>query len=183
MSVERPLTDLDADLRALLAIEPSPEFAARVRSRVAGERMAGWGWTPWLLVASTACGVGLAIVLAWPSAGVQAPEPPAAPRLALGEAALPALPGVPELPPAPRRAAATPSESPRVFPPVAVAEVLVDPRQRTAVDALLALTNRGAVLEFVPAPNPVAAEIVVDPLNVPVLTVDPLPGTPGAEKE
>jgi hypothetical protein len=129
--------------------------------------------------------VVLAVVLAWPSAGVQAPEPPVAPRLALGEAALPTpvAPGVIELPPAPRRAAATPLESPRVFPAVAVAEVLVDPRQRRAVDALVALTNRGAVLEFVPAPRPPAAEIVVDPLNVPVLTVDPLPGTPGTEKE
>ena len=40
-----PLTDLDADLRRLLSVTPSPQFMARVRTRISGESMARAWWS------------------------------------------------------------------------------------------------------------------------------------------
>jgi hypothetical protein len=186
---ERPLTDLDAELRALLSVDASPEFAARVRMRIAGERIAPrWGCVP-LSLGGLAAAVLVVAVVSRP-AGAPAPVAPAPPLAGVGAPAIPSLP-VPPWPDAvtlsePRRPGAA-RRGPARGEPVGVAvasspEAIVDPRQRTAIDALLALTNRGAVLEFVPAPASVATDIVVEPLNVPVLTVEPLPTSVGAER-
>jgi hypothetical protein len=65
---------LDREIEALLAVEPSPEFVARVRQRIA----AGPAPSPWWLSWRPAtAGVGLAAVigaaLLWPSAAPVAP--------------------------------------------------------------------------------------------------------------
>jgi hypothetical protein len=56
------LTDaaLDRDLEAALAVDPSPEFAARVRTRVQGERDASW--SPWRWGVAAAAGAVVVIV-------------------------------------------------------------------------------------------------------------------------
>jgi hypothetical protein len=73
------LTDdgaLERDLEALLAVEPSPEFVARVRSRVAGESVAS-PWTfEWRIAAAAAIVIlmtgGLAV---WRSVSTGSAEP------------------------------------------------------------------------------------------------------------
>ena len=68
---QHPLTDsrLERELESALGIEPSPEFVARVRTRIAGEpevsmwRMALWGRGFQPLVALAVVGVVLAVVI------------------------------------------------------------------------------------------------------------------------
>jgi hypothetical protein len=58
---------LDREIESLLAVEPSPEFVARVRARVANEPAPG-GWrASWLLAIAGAVAVVIAAVIAWPS--------------------------------------------------------------------------------------------------------------------
>jgi hypothetical protein len=56
--------DLDSELAALLSVEPSVEFVARVRMRIAAEP-APRSWRPsWLLVTASACALLVTIGLA-----------------------------------------------------------------------------------------------------------------------
>ena len=43
---------IDREIQAALAIDPSPEFLARVRTRIAAEPPGGTAWWPWTLVAA-----------------------------------------------------------------------------------------------------------------------------------
>ena len=61
---ERAVSLAEADFERLLSVEPSPEFAAKVRARVAEESMnrtRGWGWVS--LLATVAAAVILVLVL------------------------------------------------------------------------------------------------------------------------
>jgi hypothetical protein len=57
---ERAVSAAEADFERLLSVEPSPEFAAKVRARVAEERMNrpedGAGSARWRLAAAVDCG-------------------------------------------------------------------------------------------------------------------------------
>jgi hypothetical protein len=68
MSLEREIEDL-------LAVDPSPEFVAKVRQRIAAEASPPLRWLSWR---HATAGVGLAAVvgaaLLWPSAGPVAPR-------------------------------------------------------------------------------------------------------------
>jgi hypothetical protein len=178
---ERPLTDLDAELRALLSVEPSPEFTARVRLRVADQRMsARWPWVP-LSLGSVGVAAAVLVVVSVSTPAVLLPPPPSPPVAAVRGPAIPSLP-TPTWPDSPRGGAPRRQESHAAMAAAPSPDVIVDPRQRAAVDALIALTNQGTVLTFVSEPLPMATDIVVEPLNVPPLTVDP-PGMPaGAER-
>ena len=58
---------LDREIESLLATEPSPEFVARVRARVANEPEPG-GWRPAFIFAMAgAVAVVIVAVIAWPS--------------------------------------------------------------------------------------------------------------------
>jgi hypothetical protein len=64
-----PLNDaaLEQEIEALLSVQPSPDFAARVRSRVAEEPVSsGWGWR-WRIAAVTTAVVLTSIAVAWRS--------------------------------------------------------------------------------------------------------------------
>lgn len=72
-----------------------------------------------------------------------------------------------------------PAES--ATPPV---EVIVDARQRAGIDLAIALAAAGTVLPLAPAADlPTPSDIVVEPLTVPLLTVDPPAKPAGAQKE
>ena len=58
---------LDREIESLLATEPSPEFVARVRARVASEPEPG-GWRlPFIFSTAGAVAVVIVAVIAWPS--------------------------------------------------------------------------------------------------------------------
>ena len=114
-------TALEREIETLLAVEPSRDFVARVRSRVAGESMSvGWGWRwPIAAVATTVAvavvGAVLGTVL-WPPA--QQPAPPVRQMTASLENSVP--PPGPDL-------------EPHIVPPQAVSVVV----PRRAVDIAL----------------------------------------------
>jgi hypothetical protein len=68
---------IDQELRAALDVEPSPEFVARVRTRIA-TKPAPRGWRIWSLVAAAAAvaAVVLAALLVSPPATVVNPQAP-----------------------------------------------------------------------------------------------------------
>jgi hypothetical protein len=84
---------LDREIESLLAVEPSPEFLARVRARVAAEPAPG-GWRTWMLVVPGVAVVAIAVLIVWPSRE-QAPNhhAPALPvSQQTAEAVLPVIP-------------------------------------------------------------------------------------------
>ena len=56
-------SSLDREIESMLAVEPSPEFVARVRARVAEEPEPGRWWSSWTL----AVAVVILAVIVWPS--------------------------------------------------------------------------------------------------------------------
>jgi len=61
---ERVVTEAEADLDRLLSIEPSPEFAAKVRARIAAEPpVRGWNWGRLLVPLAAAAGLVLVVTL------------------------------------------------------------------------------------------------------------------------
>jgi hypothetical protein len=56
---------IERDLQRALAIEPSPEFVARVRLRVADERMRAPWWSGWRMPAIAAAAIVLAVAVIW----------------------------------------------------------------------------------------------------------------------
>jgi hypothetical protein len=191
MPHERPLNDLDRELRDLLAIEPSPEFAAGIRARVAEQAIAG-GWRPPLWLAAAAVLVvsaGLGLVMLTPS---RAPSV-VAPDVRLSVAPVPVAPVAAVVPPAapagpsaerrregtmrtsqpPARAGAADSQAP---------VIIIDPRQREVVARLFDDLRRSmAGGREVKVDDTVAeteiAEIALAPIAVAPMVVEPIPVT------
>lgn len=178
------------DLRAELSIEPSPEFAAKVRQTIdAAPARSFWNVWTWTAVAATCGMVAIAITGAvWLRTGgavvtpggatlpTQTTEPSTVPSLA--QSATPML--TPTAPttrtmtkPATARAAATETRL----------EVLVPPDQLNAIRQLMSAVRTGAVKEMAPAPeliDPVTGELIQPkPIEIPLITVEPLPGPEG----
>jgi len=58
---------VDREIAALLAVDPSPEFLASVRARVAREpEPAAWRWS-WMVVTAGAVAMVIVAVMVWPS--------------------------------------------------------------------------------------------------------------------
>ena len=104
---------LDRELDAALGVEPSPEFLARVRTRLASEpalvprRFSGAVWhlpRPWLACATAAAILIAAALALWPPLARIDPE-----QASTGAAA----PGTPRAAAPPTQRAATASRSPR----------------------------------------------------------------------
>jgi hypothetical protein len=72
----KPDTPLDREIEALLAVEPSPDFVSRVRTRIAEAPAPGWitglnmGWTS-LAAGSVVVAVFVAVVISKPHENVQ----------------------------------------------------------------------------------------------------------------
>ena len=108
-----PLNDLDVDreLQSLLAADPSPEFVARIRSRIASEPgpsqssvaglqlpTASAGWWPWKFavgIAAAAAVVVLAVAISRPRTSDVAPQTLTATALANTSTTMAALKGRP----------------------------------------------------------------------------------------
>jgi hypothetical protein len=196
-----PMNEIDAELRRLLAVAPSPQFEARVRTRLETERMAGgWGIRPWMLAATAAAAVLIALVsgalmLDTPSSrlpespplnvAVRQPQPPVEPSSGVPDAGQGRRP-VALRPAGSRPSLVASSAAGRSSEP----EVLVDDRVKAAVDHLFA-TAAGRVLGDPPVtrmsdlgqpPAEIVVEpLVVEPVRVPVIDsgaaiFQPIPG-------
>lgn len=177
-----PVNDasLDREIESMLAAEPSAEFLARVRTRVAEELEPG-RWRPsWMFAVAGAAAVVMAIVV-WQSrepasssitVSVQAPQ-----------VAELVKPSVPEVVPATRRgttrradrAAAAALRANETSGPTSLVPVVAADDAR-AFDAMLAtLRNPGVVLVFdheAAAPSLSASAIAIPPI-----AIEPLPTT------
>ena len=58
---------LDQAIESMLAAEPSPEFVARVRARVAEESEPGRWRVSWIFAAATAVAAAIVALIVWPS--------------------------------------------------------------------------------------------------------------------
>jgi hypothetical protein len=192
----RAIAAAEADLQRLLSVEPSVEFAAKVRERIAAERSDAPRWfTAWrlTLAAASLAVVGLLIAFAVRRTPSEVPSP--APSIVKREPA-PVQPVRPEPDSGSRgasreeritnregreanrevREARTEERVARNEP-----EVLVPPDQRIAIARALALSQTGALDErMFPADQPQAVAgndapsvppIVVEDVVVPPITV------------
>jgi hypothetical protein len=148
---------LDREIASMLASEPSPEFLARVRTRVAEESAPrAWQWS-WVFACATAMAAVIGTVVVW-----QSREPVPVPSVAVAE---PAIADVIEPPVAPSEVQAVrrPSVQPRVFRAVAttdridlsVPEVMVAENEAKTFAALVASLRQSRFDVAVPAaPDP-----------------------------
>lgn len=171
--------ELDRLLRETMAVEPSPEFLARARERIGRQPVASrWG-SGWLVVTAGAVVAFVAAVVVLPSFVANRtalPSPPAAapPPIA---AVLP----VPDMPPPPVERRTIRPRRLQSAPAAAASSsaeplVIIDPRQRAAVNALVALLSRrkadeGAIPLKTDLPDGVAPSITVDSLVVSPIAV------------
>jgi hypothetical protein len=153
------LNALDRELSELLAVEPSPEFAAKVRARIERQPETTFGWRHWM-GAAVAAAVIIAVVLAM--VGRRAPQvraPLTAPRdVHLSPKVDPVTQTPAAVSPSPDIARARHAERRERAP-----EVLVDPALAAAVRRL---TTEQRVLPEMP-PEPSLLPVVVQPLKVP----------------
>lgn len=92
---------IDRELHAALDIDPSPDFLARVRQRVASEPEPR-GWRAWWVVPVAAAAIGALVVVVWQT---PVPDPPEAEHLLASRvpAALVVVPRLSGHPPSPAR--------------------------------------------------------------------------------
>jgi hypothetical protein len=184
---ERPLTDeaLDREVSRALAVDPSPEFVARIRQRLAsGPAPAAWR-VSWTVYAGTFAAAAAAIVLVV----VSRDTPPA--TLPLTARPIPAIGRLAEVAPALSHSldrGEIRSVSPRVpslskNPRQSDPEIIIDVREASALRALIAGASheRVDVAPLVTLAAKAAAllqspEIVVSPI-----TIEPLAPGPGGE--
>jgi hypothetical protein len=186
---------MDGDLRALLAIEPSPPFEARVRARVAGERQRSAGWMSWRMPAAVAAAAVVVIAAVVVMRSGEEVRPPAPQIVSIQPEQVPSVPVV-EAPvvepstakPRPERVVPRPLPAPRVPDRMVTAaslpdsepEVLVPRDQEETLRRLVAALREGRVdLSTLPPPvEPTASEL--KELTIPLLTIEPLPVSGGS---
>jgi hypothetical protein len=156
---------LEQEVEALLSVEPSPDFVARVRSRVATEAASsGWGWRWPIAAVATAMALIVVVVALWRSVDPVAPSTSAPSQ----RAAAPDVFGPTVIPPhdepveirAPRQRAQVVAAPPRAIelalPPVIIAE-----NETRAYIAFVA-DRRATRFEF----SPSIARTVDDPIEL-----------------
>jgi hypothetical protein len=181
---ERIVAEAEAELDRLLSIEPSPEFAAKVRGRIAAEPPArSWNWGRLALPLAAAAAVVIVLTLSsnW---SVRGPEQPLATSRQNDIVLVAEKPNeattVPVTPPidsrpAVRRAIARPQREP---------EIMIDPAITDAIRRL-ALAARNTTLdgssgESIAAPDSAADTLpIAEELNVPELVLKPADQTGG----
>jgi hypothetical protein len=186
------LTDavLAQEIERALAVDPSPEFVARVRTRVHGERV-GSAWAfPWTMVAASAA----AAVIVMISVGVLIPRvhtpqdaaPLDRPLIAARPLDVP-LAGPPRAMVPPRPSGASPESLPSVSPTVTLAantepEVLIAPGEAAALKRLMRGVTALPVDLSTPTNRPTdiaslqpLTDIVLAPMaDIASITIEPL---------
>ena len=181
---ERAVAAAEADLERLLSIEPSPEFGAKVRARIAAEPpVRSWNWGR--LLVPLAAAAGLVLVVTLTNRTGRDAEPPFAtarhddillPATKVNNAAaVVPVTTVAHNRPTVRRAIASPQAEP---------EIIIDPAITAAIRRL-ALAARNTTLdgskgESIAAPDSVSETLpIAEQLNVPELVLKPADQTGG----
>jgi len=187
---------LDRELERAFAVDPSPEFVTRVRGRIADEAPRAWTWNrPWSFAGGpiVAIAVILIAIQLWDRREVPATVPLLAARTVApvtgrlidraSAVAIAASQPVDVVPLPVRRLRESPAEPDRrAVQAIAVAqdpaaEVLLDPRETTALRALIAGVRSGRVNldPVVRASVPTAMDLPpVDAIVIPPITIEPL---------
>jgi hypothetical protein len=182
---ERPLTDaaLDREVAEALAVDPSPEFVARIRERVAGGPAPGAWRLSWTMCAGALAAAAMVLVIV-----SRGPQPAMTPLTARP---IPDVGRIPDVVSASSRTTdrgAIRSSSPLVLRlakkgPASDPEIIVDVREASALRALIAgasdervdVAPLAALVAETAAPLR-SPEIVVSPI-----TIEPLASDPGGE--
>jgi len=154
---ERPVTPdatIDRELQALLAVDPSADFAARVRAHLADDSMTPASWFPGVLVAAGVAVVILAVIVARLVSDVPTTAGRSANDIALHESrpvALldsrtfpPFLPFPPVRPVQPIQPAPS-IQSLKPAPPEFEPEIIIDVREASALRALIRRASDGRI--------------------------------------
>lgn len=188
----RPDVDVLSELGAALRVEPSPDFAARVRASVEGKPIRAWWFGDWRLPLAGAA-VALVVFLgaaAW--FGDAASQPAAQPASVATEApetkdpprAL--VPVPPATSPLTRRSVRNGRRVVRTGSASTGPEILVPPDQAIAIRRLLAAFRAGRVPVVSDLRNmdEVSADLPpISMIEIPLITIDPLPGPAGGDRE
>jgi hypothetical protein len=200
MDAERPddaltASPLDREIRAALAVDPSPEFVARVRTRLAHEPTARAWRRPWLVAAAgaVAAAIALAVVVSRPhDTTTTAPVTQSLKPAQVDRPAEPRPEPVVNADPEPvERRARGRAEATLVRPTAAAPEstatepeTLIDPREAIALRQLIAGTRDGSLhlSAALQSTTPTAMELpeVSDVVIAPI-TIEPLAPAAGAE--
>ena len=166
------MEDLDREIEAALAVDPSPEFVARVRTRIASERPPSASWLLWTLAiaGALASAVTLAVTLPRPkavarpervaeraaSAGARPTPPAAAVARTTAEAARREKDGAS----ASRRTGGPTAWAHRETVASAEPEVLIDAREARAIRAFIDRARHGQLelAQLLSAPPPQVME-------------------------
>jgi hypothetical protein len=196
---------IDREIQAALAVDPSPEFLARVRTRIAAEPPGGATWLPWKLVAAAVMAAIVAAVV------VMSRPPEKTSRTATAQGDIRLTPEVSiEQPrgPEPSRASADSTHRPvqapvaqrraparRLTPPPAQSEarlvaavpaepdILVDPREARAMRLVIRAARDGRfdLWTALRAATPTVMELPpIAAIVIAPLAIDPL--TPSGEE-
>ena len=171
-----PLNDsaLEREIESLLAIEPSPEFLARVRTHIANEPEPSRWRLAWVVVpAMGACIVVFATVMVmWsrpePVVPVQAVTPRPAPPTIVEREPPVEVPRVAD----PRGSAGTGTSRQRLADPFP--EVMVSEDERRAFANLLLAVQQERLPVLVRAEDEIEEPLMPAPLEIEQLTIEPL---------
>jgi hypothetical protein len=181
---ERAVAAAEADLERLLSIEPSPEFAAKVRARIAAEPpVRSWNWGR-LLVPVAAAAVVVIVLTVLGTWHLRGPEQPVATArqndIVLNPEKPTETPAVVTI----KAVADAGSKVRRVPVPEEKPEIIIDPAIGDAIRRL-ALASRSTPLdgskgESIAAPDSATDTLpIAEPLNVPELVLKPADQTGG----
>ena len=177
---ERIVAEAEADLQRLLSIEPSPEFAARVRERVDAHRESRatrWGWIGFA-VATAVTLIFVAVLRTNDgSSEIQKAEIVTRPDTLLAAAPAPTEHGSTPLATVEHPVAVHKQSTPTEAAP-SKSEVIIDPAMTAAIQRL-ATAARNTILdasngESIAADAHAAALPIAEPLKVPELVLSPV---------
>jgi hypothetical protein len=186
---------IDGEIRATLAVDPSPEFVARVRTRIASEPPRATSSLSWKFVAAGALAATIAIVVVSRPEGKPTPvtqarraehiqlAPPAAIEQPGHAAALVPVVSGPSTSSGPFRASSRDGVTRTSARVRTEPEILLDPAETRALRRLIAGTGDGSLdlSAALRATTPMAMDLPpIDAIVIAPLTIDPL--TPSGEE-
>jgi hypothetical protein len=170
--------NLEGEIESLLAVEPSPEFLARVRTRVAQEPEPGRWRLSWMVAAATTVAAVVVALIAWPSPDVTPSSHPPLEPARLAKATEPAAPAASSAAPIRTRQgarAAVPAAVPVRAIDIDLPEVMPGENEVNAYTALVVSIRQRRFDVVVPtAPDPSAPIEVKELPPVEPLEIEPI---------